>query len=44
MAAVLAFDVKKPLSRSITDANVPEILDPKTTAPVYLKGSFALIP
>lgn len=44
MAAVLTDEANCELNIEITDAKVPLILDPSTTAPVYLNGSLAAIP
>lgn len=44
MAAVRKEDVIEELSMDTTEANVPLMFEPITTAPVYLIGNFAAIP
>lgn len=44
MAAVLSDDMNEELIMATTDVNVPLILEPSTTAPVYFNGSLAAIP
>lgn len=44
MAAVRTDDAIDELRMETTAVNVPLILEPSTTAPVYLPGSLAAIP
>lgn len=44
MADILSLDAKVSESMRATAVKVPLIFEPKTTAPVYFKGSLAAIP